>query len=86
MTLEDNERRVISYLREALVRGGNIGPETQLLSSGMLDSMALTHLVDFIERTFAVEIPDELLGPDAFRTPRVVAQLIHGLQTGAVSS
>ena len=86
MTIEDNERRVISYLQEALVRGGDIGPETQLLSSGMLDSMALTHLVDFIERAFAVAIPDDLLGPDTFRTPRGVAQLIHGLQTGTPNS
>ncbi len=85
MTIEDSERLVLTYLQEALVRGGNIGPETQLLSSGLLDSMALTHLVDFIERTFAVEIPDELLGPDTFRTPRGVAQLVHGLQTGATA-
>jgi acyl carrier protein len=82
MTIDECERHVLAYLRETLVRGGQVGPETQLLSSGLLDSMALTHLVEFVEETFSVAIPDELLGPDAFRTPHSLAELIHRLRTG----
>lgn len=79
MTTEDIEKQIISYLQQNLVGGQRVEPDTQLLASGLLDSMTLTHLVAFVEDTFAVSIPDDALASKNFRTPRVVVELVAGL-------
>lgn len=74
------EHCVVEYLRQRLSRGQAVDAETTLLASGLLDSLALTDLVAFIEHTFAMTVPDTDLEPDNFRTPRAVAALIARLQ------
>lgn len=80
MTTEDIEKKIISYLQENLIRGERVAPDTQLLASGLLDSMTLTHLIAFVEDTFAVSIPDEELASKNFRTPQAVVELVAALR------
>lgn len=83
MNEREIERQLIEYLQQTLARGQTVAPDTPLLASGMLDSMALTHVVAFIERSFGVSVPDDALVAANFRTPALVAKLVSGLRVAA---
>ncbi len=83
MTLEEIENQLLKYLRQSLVRGEVIEPTTPLLSSGLLDSMALTQLVAHIEGAFGVAVPDASLEPENFRTTADVARLVAHIRSQA---
>jgi acyl carrier protein len=52
---------------ESLVDGGvDLQLDTDL--ADLLDSVALIHLVEFLEHEFSIEIPDEDIVPDNFLT------------------
>ena len=76
MSVELVERKVVEYLQRVLVRGANVTSDTQLLAAGLLDSMGLTHLVAFIEQTFAVKVEDSALEAQNFRTPNAIARFV----------
>jgi acyl carrier protein len=48
---------------------GPVTSDTQLLETGLLDSINLVHLIQFIEERFGISIPDGDIGPEIFATP-----------------
>jgi acyl carrier protein len=54
-----------------------INPDESLISSGILDSMALLQLVAFIEDQFAVTVADGELVPDNFETINHITAFIQ---------
>ncbi len=48
--------------------GDGLGPQTDLIEEGIIDSMSLLRLVSFLEERFQIEVKDEDLVPDNFRT------------------
>jgi acyl carrier protein len=57
-------------------------PDTDLIGSGVLDSLALVELLFALEREFGVTIPLEELDIDAFRTVESIAELVDGTASG----
>jgi acyl carrier protein len=57
------------------------GPDTDLLATGLLDSMALVQLVGALEREFAVEIPMNEVGAESFRSAASIASLVANAKT-----
>ena len=57
----DKERILIDYLEKEILRrpASGISEDTDLLSTGILNSLSLLQLVSFIERRFNCEIPAE---------------------------
>ena len=56
-----------------------IGPETMLFSSlKTFDSFALLELVLRLESTFGLNIPDDDLDRDTFRSPRTIVTYLCG--------
>lgn len=47
---------------------GRVEPHTDLIEHGIIDSMSFLRLVCFIEETFQIEVRDEDLIPDNFRS------------------
>jgi acyl carrier protein len=45
-----------------------IDPEVNLIESGVIDSMALLRLTSFLEEHYGIEIPDEDIVADNFRS------------------
>lgn len=68
MNIEDTLERFI--LGEVLAGSSRaqIDPDESLISSGILDSMALLQLVTFIEERFGVTVGDGELIPSNFET------------------
>ncbi|HEY7603518.1 MAG TPA: phosphopantetheine-binding protein [Gaiellaceae bacterium] len=53
-----------------------VGRDDDLLDSGLLDSTAITMLVSFIEDRFDVEVEDEELVPENFRSIAAVSAFV----------
>lgn len=60
-----------------------VDPDQSLVSSGVLDSLALLRLISFIEDQFGVTIEDDEVIPDNFQTINVMKALVEEkLQNG----
>lgn len=54
----------------------NLGADDGLLSSGLLDSLAIVKLLSYLEDEFDVEIDDADFDPENFETIGAIAALI----------
>jgi acyl carrier protein len=71
--------RVFGFLRTSLqIDTSGLSETSPLVTSGLLDSMALVRLVAFLERTYDVRIPDHDIRPEHFENlERMRAYLAH---------
>ena len=79
MPTADAGQRIMAYLRGAADVASSdvaLADDTALLETGLLDSMGLVGLVRFLEQEFAIEIPDEDMGPELFDTPAALARYV----------
>jgi acyl carrier protein len=70
---------ILVYLSKAVAEAGGSEPvtaQTGLLASGLIDSMGLVGLIQFIESEFDLQIPDADLNPELFETPASVAEYV----------
>jgi acyl carrier protein len=51
-----------------------------LTESGVIDSIGLLQLVDYLESTYKIEIPMELITPDNFDTLAGISQSVMNLK------
>ncbi|MEU6347864.1 acyl carrier protein [Streptomyces sp. NPDC047072] len=70
--------RITEYLHGLGADHADIGPDTELIESGYLDSLGIVALVAFVEDTFDTEIPEDGFRPGNFTSPRAVAALVAG--------
>jgi len=74
------------FLNEIVVDQGidikKIAPDEELLSEGIVDSLAVLKLTGFIEKTYGFKIEDEDLEPENFRTLERIKELIQSKLQG----
>ena len=73
------EQTILAHISEAVAEAGGTGKvtsQTGLLESGLLDSIGLVVLIQFIESEFGLQIPDGDLSPELFETPASVAAYV----------
>ena len=77
------EADLIEYLRsKAFLGSGNtLRSDESLTSAGVIDSIGLIQLIDFIEGKFHIEVPLELITPDNFDTLEGIERIIKQLST-----
>jgi len=71
---------VEKYIVEEIMVGDTktkLDPDASLISSGVVDSLALLRLISFIEEKFGVVIEDEEVVPDNFETLNVIKGMIE---------
>ena len=80
MSVEDTIKRF--FLSEHLVGSGRtkIDLDESLISSGILDSMALLQLIVFIEEQFGVTVGDGELNPTNFETINQIKSFVEKKQ------
>ncbi len=68
------------YLMEEVISNFvNLDTDEQLLESGLVDSVSLMKVISFIEEKFNIEIREDDLTPDNFKTiNNMVAMLNNG--------
>lgn len=72
--------RLCAFIAESHANGQEIGDETELVRSGIVESYGMVEVLFFLEKEFGVDIPDEMLTPDNFRTVADIARCVGSLR------
>jgi acyl carrier protein len=79
------ETVINDYISRELVQDPALLPlanETSLLGSGILDSLTLLRLVDFLEQRFGITIGDADLLPQNFTSVNTICAHLRALEPG----
>jgi acyl carrier protein len=76
---------IIRFIQDELMRSGDapVGPDDSLIDLGVLDSLGLVRLMQFLETRTGVRIPDHMVTPDNFLTVAAMEQMLDGLRASA---
>ncbi len=72
------EEPIVEFIRGVVAEagGGTVARDTPLLETGVLDSINLVRLIQFIEERFGIDIPDSDFGPELFESPASLAAYV----------
>lgn len=78
-TRDDVEQQVRDLILEKfpLARGHGMHDGENLLESGILDSLGILDLVNFLEQRYHILLADEELVPENFQTIQAVAEFVR---------
>jgi acyl carrier protein len=71
------------YLDEEEAEDMKLDENTPLISSGIVDSFSMVSLKRFLEKKYAVSLPDEEATPQAFDTVTSIIALVNKHKKGA---
>ena len=84
--MDELKQVILSYvIKEYLEEGDDrtVDAETPLISGGIVDSFSMVSLKRFLEKRYAIQIPDAEATPDAFDTVTRIADLVARVQARA---
>ncbi|MGW1738781.1 acyl carrier protein [Nocardia sp. NPDC001965] len=72
------EEPIIEYISAMVAEMGGlpVHRETPLLEAGLLDSISLVKLVQFLEKRFEISIPDTEIRAELFESPAEIAAYV----------
>lgn len=78
--MSDIEQPILDYISGVVAEtgGGTVTSSTPLLETGVLDSISLVHLVQFLEEHFGINVAEADMGPELFESPASVAAYVRG--------
>lgn len=82
--MEDLARVITDYIvREYLEEGDDreVAPSTPLITGGIVDSFSMVSLKRFLERKYAIHIPDAEATPAAFDTVESIVALVERIRS-----
>ncbi|QDU05609.1 D-alanine--poly(phosphoribitol) ligase subunit 2 [Gimesia chilikensis] len=68
------QEQLVEFLNS--VTGQTITDSTELIDSGLLDSLTMMDLLVFVESDFDVRLDFQDIRPDLFKNPATISQLI----------
>jgi acyl carrier protein len=71
------------YLDEDEADEVQLDENTPLISSGIVDSFSMVSLKRFLEKKYAIAIPDDQATPEAFNTVNSIIELVHRFKKDA---
>lgn len=80
--MDDLRKTILDYVRREYIEEGDDRPldiATPLITGGIVDSFSMVSLKRFLERKYALTIPDADASPEAFNTVESIARLIEQL-------
>ena len=77
--MSSTEQPILEFIAGVVAEGGGgtVARDTPLLETGVLDSINLVRLIQFIEERFSISIPDSDFGPDLFESPATLAAYVE---------
>ena len=76
---------ILEYIRKEYLDEDDDTPvdeHTPLISSGIVDSFSMVSLKRFLEKKYAIAIPDEQATPEAFDTVTSIIALVGRIREG----
>jgi acyl carrier protein len=79
MQMNAIQQRIKEYITSEFVvdQAQEIDLDTPLLEKGIIDSVSLFHLIDFVQQNFSIEVRDEDLLAENFGTLRKIAEYVE---------
>ncbi len=80
--MDELRRTILDYVRREYLEEGDDRPlelGTPLITGGIVDSFSMVSLKRFLERKYALSIPDADASPAAFDTVESIARLVERL-------
>ena len=73
------EQPILDFVSDVVTEagGGTVARDTPLLEAGVLDSINLVRLIQFMEERFGISIPDSDFGPELFESPASLAAYVE---------
>ncbi len=84
--MDEMQTVIRDYVRKEYIEEGDdreITETTPLISGGIVDSFSMVSLKRFLERKYAIQIPDAEASPAAFDTVASIAALVQRFQKQA---
>ena len=85
--MEELKKTVLDYVKREYLEEDDdreVDFDTALISGGIVDSFSMVSLKRFLEKKYAIQIPDAEATPDAFDTVERIAALVSRIRAGAV--
>ncbi len=80
--MSDTKHQILDFVRGRYPQA-NIDEAQDIFSLGFVNSLFAMELVMFIEKTFAITIPNDELRIDNFRTANAMAELVSRVSSAA---
>lgn len=82
--MTDTKRAIGDYVNKKLRSGGGkeISEDANILTSGVVDSLGVLKLVDFIEHEFGTEVPEEDVTVTNFRSIAAIGDYLERKKQG----
>lgn len=74
----DIQQTVLDFLREK-TGGADIAPDTELLKSGLVNSLFALEIVVFVEKTFHLKLGRKDISPENFSSAASITALVERL-------
>ncbi len=72
---------LIKYIQTNLLHdNGTIDPDESLIDRGIVDSIGLMQIMQFVESNTGVRIPDDMVVPENFQSVAAIEQLVEKLR------
>jgi acyl carrier protein len=84
--MDEIKQMVIEYVKREYIEEGDdreITADTPLITGGIVDSFSMVSLKRFLEKKYAIQIPDADASPEAFNTVTSIASLVERFRGGA---
>jgi acyl carrier protein len=81
--MDDIKKMVLDYIRKEYLEEDDdreLTETTPLISGGIVDSFSMVSLKRFLEKKYAIQIPDADASPEAFDTARSIEVLVKRFQ------
>ena len=78
--MDDLRRAILDYVKREYLEEGDdreLKSDTPLITGGIVDSFSMVSLKRFLERKYAVKIPDTDSTPEVFNTVDSIASLVE---------
>ena len=88
MTNDELERALIEFVATELLDGdgGDLDAQTPLLAIGIIDSLSIVSLIQFLEVTCRITIPPDQVRPERFQDIATMAALAAELSLSSMAS
>ncbi|AAM04457.1 TPA: acyl carrier protein [Methanosarcina acetivorans] len=79
--MEQIKNCLIDYLKanSFMDKDTHLEDSDSLTQNGIIDSIGLLELIDYITEKYSIEIPEEMLTPENFDTLQGISNMIHKL-------
>jgi acyl carrier protein len=84
--MDEIKKMVIEYVKREYIEEGDdreVKEDTPLITGGIVDSFSMVSLKRFLEKKYAIQIPDADASPEAFNTVNSIALLVERFRAGA---